>query len=44
MGVAYVWKVTASNCPTPDSLLFTNQEAPGPMWHFTHSTRECGEF
>ena len=28
----------------PESLLFTNQPAPGPMWHLTHSTRECGEF
>src|ERR1017187_1744786 len=44
VGGEYVWKVTASTCSTPDSLLFTNHDAPGPMWHFTHSTRACGEF
>src|SRR5215469_5884509 len=39
IGFGYVRNVTAKTCPTPDSLLRTNHEAPGPIWHFTHSTR-----
>jgi len=35
-------EVHREHCPTPDSLLFTNHEAPGPMWHFTHSTVHAG--
>src|SRR5262245_31150434 len=44
IGRGYRSKVTATTCQTPESLLLTNQPAPGPMWHFTHSTLECGEF
>src|SRR5438874_11504576 len=44
IGRGYVLNVTAKTCPTPESLLLTNQDAPGPMWHLTHSTCECGEF
>ena len=44
IGRSKVLKVTANTCQVPESLLFTNQLAPGPMWHCTHSTRECGEF
>src|ERR1700683_3502705 len=43
MGVGYECKATATTCRSPEILLFTNQPAPGPMWHCTHSTRECGE-
>jgi len=38
-----VWNITANTCRIPESLLRTNQDSPGPMWHCTHSTRECGE-
>src|ERR1051326_1301462 len=38
IGRGYVLKRTANTCPTPESLLWTNHPAPGPMWHLTHST------
>src|ERR1035438_1467794 len=43
IGRGYVFRVTAMSWLAPDSLLCTNHDAPGPIWHFTHSTRECGE-
>src|ERR1044071_7194719 len=44
IGREYVFNITANTCRTPDSLLRTNHDAPGPMWQCTHSSRECGEF
>ena len=31
------------SCQLPESFDFTNQLAPGPMWHSTQRTRACGE-
>ena len=27
----------------PDGLALTAHDAPDPIWHCTHATRECGE-
>ena len=43
IGRLKVFKVVEMTWRRPSTLAFTNQEAPGPMWHWTQATRECGE-
>ncbi len=42
IGRECVLNVTAKTCRSPDIFDLTNQGAPGPMWHCTQTTRECG--
>jgi hypothetical protein len=43
MGRGYRPRVTEMSCQLPESFDFTNQPAPGPMWHSTQRTRACAE-
>jgi hypothetical protein len=36
--------ITATTCIIPSILDVTKTDAPGPMWHLTHSTLVWGEY